>query len=138
MADNTEMNGWINDKFIEAMMRTRERDRQRSPAKDFRIRCERMMRDELQPIQVRGLYHDGVWIDEMRHVEINRSASDALVYGLGVMNVTPAGIHYVPFDTIARAPKVSTLAKAVCTGLQVVPPDIHSVALIHNSATPKA
>lgn len=82
------------------------------------------MRGEPQPIQVRGLYHDGVWTDEMRHIEINRSVSDAVSYGLGIMNVTPAGIRYVPFQAVVSPLPTCTLAKAVRASIGVSEPEL--------------
>lgn len=124
------LNGWSGEAFFAAVRRTRERAMQIDPAGHFKSSCERMMRGESQPLEVQGHYLGGTWFDD--HI------NDAMAYGIGSFSVTPDGINYVPFDTIVRAPKVSTLANAVCAGLQVVPPDVHSVALIHNSATPKA
>lgn len=66
-----------------------------------------------------GAFDYSVWIDKFRHVEFDRHVSDALVYGLGAMNVTQNGIRYVPFRAVVSSPSSCTLAKAVraCVGI---------------------
>lgn len=66
-----------------------------------------------------GGFDYSAWIDEFRHVEIDRHISDAVSYGLGVMNVSSTGIRYVPFQAVVSPPPTCTLAKAVraCVGV---------------------
>jgi hypothetical protein len=116
-------NGWEGEAFFSAVRRTRERAMQIDPAGHFKSSCERMMRGESQPVEVRGLYHNGFWIDECK--DFNLHHVELMLHGVTpVTYVSADEARHIPWRHLIGPRTKNVVRHYVCSALQTTVPEL--------------